>query len=218
MGFRSFIIAGVLFLAGCIANADAKPPLNVESAINYARVGGTRYGHEHVAPTAGTIAGFVGDDADFVSDAIGDIRLIEWGTLLTISCVTNAATFCFVMDTDETTMTTAGVVTDTDATTGLGTDGAGACFRVEPGAYRDVTIFRDSFRTASSVGRRISYCNTGNATHAEWPCDADADCGAGGACVLTATNNNMQPFEKIRGAFLLSRAGTASTCFITEEK
>ncbi len=210
-----FISLFLLFLFGC-NEAIAEMPNNAPSPINYARVGSPVFGHEHVAPTAGSIAGFVGDDADFVSDAIGDIHLFEWGTLVTISCVTNAATFCWVMDTDETTMTAIGVVTDTDATAGGGNDGVGSCFRVEANSYRDVTVWRDNFRDANKVGRRQGYCS-GNAAHLEWPCDADADCGSGGTCNRTMSGRTA-PFDKIRGAFLLSRAGTAATCFVTEEK
>lgn len=120
------------------------------------------------------------------------------------------------MDTDEQTMTTAGAITDTDANAGNGADGTGSCFRVEAGTYRDVTVWKDNFRAIGKVGRRSGYC-TVNTTTAEWPCDSNADCSTSGVCV-SSISYGINPFDRIRGVFLLSRAGTAATCFISEEK
>lgn len=213
--FFALIFTALAFLPAC-NEADATPNL-IESAIEYARVGSSVFGHEHIAPTAASIAGFVGDDADLVSDAVADLHLFQFGDLVTISCATNAATFCWVMDSDETTMTTAGIIADTDNTAGSGNDGVGSCFRVEGNSYVDNTLWRDNFRATNKVGRRQGYC-TVNTTTLGWPCDADTDCSTSGVCVTTSSDKSGSPFDRIRGAFLLSRAGTASTCFVRVEK
>lgn len=199
-------------LVGLLAdNVMADPPNVLNNTLQYSRVGSPVFGHSHTAPTGTGLSGFVGDDADFVTDAVADAHLFEWGTIVTISCVTQAS-FCWVMDQDETTMAVDGTVTDTDAAVGGGNDGVGSCFRVEAGLYKDVTVFRDNFRASAKVGRREGYC-TVNTTTLDWPCDADADCSTSGVCVRTAP-----AFDKIKGAFLLSRAASAASCFITEEK
>lgn len=201
-------------LVGCFPDALADVPVNTNKPMDYARIASPVWGHWHTAPQAASIAGFVAETS--TTAAVADVHLFEFGTIVVVSCQTNPATFCWVMDTDETTMTTAGIVTDTDTGAGGGNDGVGSCFRVQAGTYKDVTLWRDNFRAANKVGRRQGYC-TVNTTTADWPCDADADCSTLGVCARTV-DHGLSPFDHIDGAFLLSRAGTASSCFISEEK
>ncbi len=208
--------ACLLFLTpSCIAEVEAKAPLNISTPLQYARVGSPVWGRRHTVPTGTNFANVVGHTG--TTTTASDAHLFEWGTMVVVSCQTTAANFCFVMDTDEMSMDNYGTVTDTDTGAGNGNDGVGSCFRVEAGTYRDVTIFRENFRDTNKVGRRTGYCS-GNTSTVEWPCDANADCGSGGTCNTTATNNNNLTFEKIRGAFLYSRAAASTTCFIVEEK
>jgi hypothetical protein len=175
-------------------------------------VGGPVFGRAHTAPTGAVIAGYVGDSTTVTTAA--EAHLFDFGTMITVSCNLTAV-FCWTMDT-EITMAETGVLTDPDSGTNIGQDGVGPCFQVLAGTYRDSTIWRDAFRKTSKVGRRQGYC-TVNTTTADWPCEADGDCGTSGVC-STAIRDGKGGFDVARGAFLNSRATAASTCFITEEK
>lgn len=208
---RLFALFLIIF-TGC-TDAYAKAPLAVTASAQYQRLGFDAWGHEHVAHSSVTINNFVGDDGDLVTDAVGDLHLFEFGTRIEVSCATLNTTMCWVMDANETTMTTAGVITDTDNTSNSGNDGIGDCFRVVAGTPPvEHALSRDPFRSLTQPGRRQAYCaNSG------WPCDADADCPNSETCTATS-NDAIAPFDKIRGAFLLTRTSSVATCFITEKR
>lgn len=189
-----------------IAPIQARPPASISDGDRYMRTTAVAWGHQHTAPT--TVRPVL-THANGANTGITDLRLIDWGSSIRFSC-TSVATFCFTMTTTIA-ATTVGLVTDAN-----GPDGPGSCFRVEAGTFETKTVWPSIFSPPNSApGGRVGYCS-GNATTVRWPCRVSGDCSSGGTCNTAIVGSELSTFSAIRGAFVVSIAGSSADCFIDE--
>lgn len=167
------------------------------------------WGHYHAVPTTTRPV-----TKAIAQASVADLQLFPWGSLVTVSCAAQAS-FCLTQTTTVVIQSGAndGFVVDNGYVNAP--DGIGSCFRVEAGTWRDITVFRRIFDQSTSITARSGVCS-GNANTVRYPCRVDGDCGSGGTCT-TAAIDGKPAREYIAGAYLVSRAASATNCFISAE-
>lgn len=155
-----------------------------------------------------------------------DLWLFEFGSIANISC-TAQAVFCW-SQTATITLAATGHMIDANAQEGARARGAGHCFEVEAGGSVAKMLNRNEFATPTdpstgqpNVGRRVGWCS-GRTQTANWPCRVAGDCPWPGTTTCNTSVTSITDFwnppqTNIKGAFLLSIAPVATTCYVSEE-
>lgn len=208
MRWRYYLIPSIILSAlGWVAAFANEPTASTDKAAREV-VGSGWFGVE--APASATVftcfTGFDSVDAGVVPNA-----LFPWYATVNMSC-TDRAVACWLQDASAITISAGGLLTDSSAVTGNGTDGRGTCWEQPAGLPIVKRNMRAPFQAPTAVGRRSGACVV-SGTATGYPCDADGDCPTG-TCDLTADR-----FPWTSGAYLCvtSVSGSAISCSANTE-
>lgn len=201
------------FLAvSAAAPAFAQAPMSINGSDRYQRIGSVGVGHQHDVLT--TMRPVMTSTGAWISQS--SPLLVPWGGRVDISCDL-PVTFCF-SQTATITMSVSGHLIDANPADTTAARGAGHCFRVLTNGYKQATLFQESFQPISTRGRRAGYCSNSSLT-TNHPCRVNADCAGAGVCSTSTPIGSFisGPFARTKGAYLLSRAANATTCWVHME-